>query len=427
MGQVQQQLGNKAEAEQAFKKVIGCHPPYELEFNARIAQTEVTAAANAKGMISRLRRMASNDNNKDYLDQVYYAIGNIYLAQRDTTEAIAAYEKGNAKATRNGIEKGVLLLRLGDLYWQQEKYNDAQRCYGEAIGLLDKDRDDYKELSNRSKVLDELVPHTDAIHLQDSLLHLATLPEAELNKAIDRVINELKKKEKEAQRAMEEAEAEQMQRQNQAVGNQNRINTPARPTTPSAGNGQWYFYNPISVNQGKATFQQQWGKRENADNWQRSNQTVVNLLGEGSEGTEDKEGAEASETTDNQETADKTETQAPADTLANDPHNREYYLAQIPFSEEQKAASHAIIQEALFHSGIIFKDKLDNLRLSEKQLLRLTANYPQFEHLDEVWYHLFLLYSRQGRDNLASNCLSHLKAEHPESEWTTPAQRPLLC
>jgi len=419
MGQVQQQLGNKAEAEQAFKKVIGCHPPYELEFNARIAQTEVTAAANAKGMISRLRRMASNDNNKDYLDQVYYAIGNIYLAQRDTTEAIAAYEKGNAKATRNGIEKGVLLLRLGDLYWQQEKYNDAQRCYGEAIGLLDKDRDDYKELSNRSKVLDELVPHTDAIHLQDSLLHLATLPEAELNKAIDRVINELKKREKEAQRAMEEAEAEQMQRQNQAVGNQNRINTPARPTTPSAGNGQWYFYNPISVNQGKATFQQQWGKRENADNWQRSNQTVVNLLREGSEGTEDKEGAEASETTDNQETADKTETQAPADTLANDPHNREYYLAQIPFSEEQKAASHAIIQEALFHSGIIFKDKLDNLRLSEKQLLRLTANYPQFEHLDEVWYHLFLLYSRQGHDNLASNCLSHLKAEHPESEWTT--------
>ena len=419
MGQVQQQLGNKAEAEQAFKKVIGCHPPYEREFNARIAQTEVTAAANAKGMISRLRRMASNDNNKDYLDQVYYAIGNIYLAQRDTTEAIAAYEKGNAKATRNGIEKGVLLLRLGDLYWQQEKYNDAQRCYGEAIGLLDKDRDDYKELSNRSKVLDELVPHTDAIHLQDSLLHLATLPEAELNKAIDRVINELKKREKEAQRAMEEAEAEQMQRQNQAVGNQNRINTPARPTTPSAGNGQWYFYNPISVNQGKATFQQQWGKRENADNWQRSNQTVVNLLREGSEGTEDKEGAEASETTDNQETADKTETQAPADTLANDPHNREYYLAQIPFSEEQKAASHAIIQEALFHSGIIFKDKLDNLRLSEKQLLRLTANYPQFEHLDEVWYHLFLLYSRQGRDNLASNCLSHLKAEHPESEWTT--------
>ena len=71
---------------------------------------------------------------------MYYAIGNIYLAQGDTLQAIGAYEKGNLKSTRNGIEKGVLLLTLGNLYWEQEKFADAQRCYGEAIGLLDKDR-----------------------------------------------------------------------------------------------------------------------------------------------------------------------------------------------------------------------------------------------------------------------------------------------
>ena len=50
-----------------------------------------------------------------------------------------------------------------------EKFGDARRCYGEAIGLLDQDRSDYDELSARSKVLDELVPHTDAIHLQGNL------------------------------------------------------------------------------------------------------------------------------------------------------------------------------------------------------------------------------------------------------------------
>lgn len=64
-------------------------------------------------MIGKLRRMARSDNNKEYLDQVYYAIGNIYLTQGDTAAAIAAYEKGRAGSTRNGIEKGVLLLRLG--------------------------------------------------------------------------------------------------------------------------------------------------------------------------------------------------------------------------------------------------------------------------------------------------------------------------
>ena len=437
MGQIQRQLGNRAEAERAFKKVVGCHPPYILEFNARIAQTEVVAAENAKGMISRLKRMARNDNNKDYLDQVYYAMGNIYIAQKDTVKAIAAYEKGNEKATRSGIEKGVLLLTLGNLYWEMEKYNDAQRCYGEAIGLLDKDRDDYEELSNRSKVLDELVPYTDAIHLQDSLLELSMMPEEEQLKVIDRIIDELKKKEKEELRRQQELEAEQIQQQNAAKGdNMQRPNAPTAPTVPQQGNGQWYFYNPMSVNQGKTTFQRQWGKRENADDWQRVNKTVVNLNPEEPATTDPSNPSNPSlpsaPSLPTDSLAALTDSLGvlsdsiaalpvdtiPEDTLANDPHNREYYLAQIPTTDEMKAACHDIIKDGLLHSGIIFKDKLENLRLSEKQFLRLTGDYPDFEHLDEAWYHLFLLYSRQGRADLADSCLSHLKTDYPESEWT---------
>ena len=437
MGQIQRQLGNRAEAERAFKKVVGCHPPYILEFNARIAQTEVVAAENAKGMISRLKRMARNDNNKDYLDQVYYAMGNIYIAQKDTVKAIAAYEKGNEKATRSGIEKGVLLLTLGNLYWEMEKYNDAQRCYGEAIGLLDKDRDDYEELSNRSKVLDELVPYTDAIHLQDSLLELSMMPEEEQLKVIDRIIDELKKKEKEELRRQQELEAEQIQQQNAATGdNMQRPNAPTAPTPPQQGNGQWYFYNPMSVNQGKTTFQRQWGKRENADDWQRVNKTVVNLNPEEPATTDPSNPSNPSLPSDPSLPTDSLAALTdslgvlsdsiaalpvdtiPEDTLANDPHNREYYLAQIPTTDEMKAACHDIIKDGLLHSGIIFKDKLENLRLSEKQFLRLTGDYPDFEHLDEAWYHMFLLYSRQGRADLADSCLTHLQTDHPESEWT---------
>ena len=196
MGQLEALQGHRQQAYDAYKHVIRLSPPYELEFNARISQSEVMATYDAKSTIKKLRRMAASDNNKDYLDQVYYAIGNVYLAQRDTMNAIAAYEKGNKKATRSGTEKGVLLLQLGNIYWQQEKYGDARRCYGEAIGLLDRDRPGYKELAERSKVLDELVPYTDAIHLQDSLQVLANMSEDERNKAIDRVIQELIRKEK---------------------------------------------------------------------------------------------------------------------------------------------------------------------------------------------------------------------------------------
>ena len=419
LGQIETQLGHRDEAYKAYRKVVGCNPPYELEFNARIAQTEVMAAGNGRQMISRLRRMAASDNNAEYLDQVYYAIGNIYLMQKDTLQAIAAYEKGNEKSVRNGIEKGVLLLSLGNLYWQKERFHDAQRCYGEAIGLLDKERPDYEELSYRSKVLDELVPYTDAIHLQDSLLELSVMPEKERLKAIDRVIDVLKKKEKEERDAQRMAEVEEMQQQQQSQGFQGGDSQPVTPTTPVAqqGNGQWYFYNPMAVNQGKTAFQRQWGKRENKDNWQRINQTVVSLGAEG-------ENQEVSDSL-NQEETDSLENLERSDSLeqkellpSEDPHKREYYLAQIPFTDDQKAACHDIIKDGLFHAGIIFKDKLDNLSLCEKHLKRLTDNYTDYDHLDEAWYHLFLLYSRQGRSMEANACLTRLKSNHPESEWT---------
>ena len=416
MGQIQNQLGNKDEAYKAYRKVVACNPPYELEFNARIAQTEVMADRNGKQMISKLKRMAVNDNNAEYLDQVYYAIGNIYMLQKDTAQAIAAYEKGNQKSVRNGIEKGVLLLTLGNIYWQMEKFNDAQRCYGEAIGLLDKDRKDYDELAYRSKVLDELVPFTDAIHLQDSLLELSTMPEEERLKAIDRVIDALKKKEKEERDARLLAEAEQMEQEQQRTGNQLSPGNQAAPTITQRGNGEWYFYNPMAVNQGKIAFQRQWGKRENKDNWQRINQTVVAMSEQQEE--EAPEGTENQEANDSIDIATPKE-DTPQDSLSADPHEREYYLAQIPFTDEQKAVCHDIIKDGLFHAGVIFKDKLDNLTLSEKHLVRLTDNYTDYEYLDEALYHLYLLYARQDRMDKANACLNRMKRDFPESEWTT--------
>ena len=78
LGQVLASLGRNEEAYKAFQRVIRTNPPYELEFNARIAQTEVTAKGQTKKMISKLKQMAASDNNKEYLDQVYYAMGNIH-------------------------------------------------------------------------------------------------------------------------------------------------------------------------------------------------------------------------------------------------------------------------------------------------------------------------------------------------------------
>ena len=419
MGQLQASIGNKKEAYKAFRHVIRLNPPYELSFNARIAMTEVMAKDNAGKMISRLKRMAASDNNKEYQDQIYYAIGNIHLSRKDTLQAITAYEKGNQKSTRNGIEKGVLLLHLGDLYWTKEKFSDARRCYGEAIGLLDKDRKDYQQLANRSKVLDELVPYTDAVQLQDSLQQLARMNEKERNAAIDRVIDALKKKEKEERNRKAEEEAESTLRQdggNFANNNFASSNSPQKNNENSANtpaNGQWYFYSPLTVSQGKAQFQKLWGKRDNVDNWQRINKTVV-ANAAGAEEMTDEQRDSLAQAAEQEELLKQT-----SDSAVNDPHRREYYLAQIPFTPEQLAESNKLLEDGLYHAGVIFKDKLDNLPLSRKSLLRLVNNHPDYEHLDDAYYHLYLLYSRERKPEMAQTYLQKLKAEYPESQWTT--------
>ena len=421
MGQLQASIGNKKEAYKAFRHVIRQNPPYELVFNARIAMTEVMAKDNAGKMISRLKRMAASDNNKEYQDQIYYAIGNIHLSRKDTLQAITAYEKGNQKSTRNGIEKGVLLLHLGDLYWAKEKFSDARRCYGEAIGLLDKDRKDYQQLSNRSKVLDELVPYTDAVQLQDSLQQLAKMSEKERNAAIDRVIDALKKKEKEERNRKAEEEAESTLRQdgggnfannsNFANNNSPQKNNENSANTPA--NGQWYFYSPLTVSQGKAQFQKLWGKRDNVDNWQRINKTVV-ANAAGAEEMTDEQRDSLAQAAEQEELLKQT-----SDSAVNDPHRREYYLAQIPFTPEQLAESNKLLEDGLYHAGVIFKDKLDNLPQSRRSLLRLVNNHPDYEHLDDAYYHLYLLYSRERKPEMAQTYLQKLKAEYPESQWTT--------
>src|SRR3712207_596260 len=69
MGQLLTRLGHRSEAYEAYRKVVSMNPPYELEFNARIAMTEVIAGGQQRQMIARLGHMAASDKNKDYLDR----------------------------------------------------------------------------------------------------------------------------------------------------------------------------------------------------------------------------------------------------------------------------------------------------------------------------------------------------------------------
>lgn len=427
LGQLYQETGNKEEAYKALKRVIRANPPYELAFNAQILQSEVMAAGNHNKMIKKLQRMARNKKNTDYQDQIYYAIGNIYLANNDTTRCIGAYEEGVKKSTQNGIAKAMVLLRLGELYWEKENYIDAQRCYAELVGILNKEHEAYKEAERRSAILTELEPHLSTIKLQDSLQWLAKLPEKERNEAIDRVIEELKRKEKEE--ARKEMENQMTQNMNQ---NRNSGKTPVQPAGnrgANAGNrgqtGTWYFYNPSVVAQGKRQFARIWGQRPLEDNWRRINK-ADDKKDDFEDYNYDENDSIQGMMSDSIAMSDSLAAaqQKIADSLANDPHQREYYLQQIPFTEEQMEESNIILKEALYQAGILEMERLENFIRSKKTLLRLLKNFTDIGEKDNVYYHLFLIYGRLNDEENAMLYRQKLIEEFPDSKYAIMLANP---
>ena len=417
LGQVQQLLGRNGDAYRSFSKCIAQSPPYQLAFNARILRTEVMGEGRGKSQLQQLRRMARSEKNKEYLDQVYYAIGNVYLAQADTASAINAYETGRQKATRNGVEKGVLLLRLGQIYWDQRRFDKAQGCYSEAINLIDRSRSDYNEMMRRSKILDKLVPYTSAVFLQDSLQSLADMSEEDRNAAIDRVIEALVKKEKEEARARKDSAAN-ARASEMGLTDEGPEDVTAR-RRPGANQGQsqtWYFYDPMLVAQGKEDFRKRWGSRKNEDNWRRANKTVIQMSEDEGYDYEAEDSLQAL-----QDSLAMAEGAAESDSVLsedNDPHKRAYYLKQIPFTTDQREASNLIIMDGLYNAGIIEKDELEDFPLAEETFLRLTRQYPTYENRADALYQLFLLYSRWGRTADADRCRDLMAEEFPDSSMT---------
>lgn len=388
LGQLYQDAGNNDLAYEAYKRA-GSHSgsTYRTKFNARIRQSAVYQGNNINGEIRSLKSMARYDRNKEYLDQIYYAIGNIYLSRRDTANAVTNYVEAAKKSTRNGIDKAISQITLGGIYFAQHKYDLAQPCYAEAIPQLSEDYPNYKLLKRRSDVLDELSVYAQNVTLQDSLLRLAKLSPDEQKAVIKKIIDALKKKEKEE---AENAKREEYLAQQAAKGSSIKSNNQPATYTINSDNS-WYFYNTATKNAGKTAFQQLWGNRKLEDDWRRRNKNTFSL------GDDTQDTAQAADTT----ATDSTKTDKVALKHADDPHYEEYYLKQIPKADEEILTANNVIQEGLYNMGIILKDKLEDYNSAAYQFNELLDRYPDNVYRLDTYYNMYLMYMRIGEPSTA--------------------------
>ena len=355
LGQLYELDNNRNEALHAYKSVVRMAPPNEMDFNARIRMAEL----GGKSSLRQLRTMTKQAKYKDRLDQIYGAMGNIYLAERDTTKALEMYEKAIAEATQPGTAKAAVLMRAGDLYFKRRAYVKAQPCYREAVTILTSEHNDYARLQKRSEVLDELIVSYNQAQLQDSLQRLSHMTEEEQRAIVDKIIADLREAEKQdsirqAQEARELARGDSGPRS---------VNT-ANMLGGGGDRGEWYFYNPQLIKQGKQEWNKRWGMRPLEDNWRRQNKQVT---------IPDDEMEELENESDSTMLAsDSTSVRPKQET---DIHKPEYYLQQIPRTEQDYAISDSLWREAMVELYYIYRDKLDDEEQAQETLRALDERF----------------------------------------------------
>lgn len=424
MGQLYAENGEMKAAYKSFGKTISLSPPYELEFNARIRQTETATDENHKKILRKLKWMSRSPKNKEYQSQIYYAIGNIYLSQKDTAEAIKAYETGVAEGATSGYGTAMLHLSLAELYWTKEKFSKSHENYAKALPLLEKDADEYEKVKFRNDALADIIQYTDIVEKQDELLYWATLPKDKLYPIIDQLIEEEKRKEelrKKEEKKLKREEEGDTPPENEMVD----ISVP-----DNTEKAQWYFYNKQLVSQGLRAFKQKWGERPLKDYWRFSHE--ISSLMNSDDMLSDSTGLYAEQSDSLLAVNDSISLdegieepmEEVVDTLSTDPTTREFYIQQIPDTDEKKEAARNALVEALFESGIRFKDDVNDKDLTISYLERIANGHPDFERMAETYYQLFIASSRWNEPEKAQHYKELLIQEYPDSSFTMKIQDP---
>jgi len=386
MAQLQENDKNYADAIDNYKKSLKGRPPYDMQFAAQIGIGRIGVnekSISAAEVRKILNKLAKDEKNKDFLDQVYYYLAKVCLSENDKQCAIDNLKKSVSASTNNNKQKAISHLTLADLYFEDEEYRDAQENYAAAVALLDDKYPGFKEYKYRSEILSELVKQLDIIYEQDSLLRIASLPEKERNKFIDDILFKKEQAEKAEKEKTEQLEAMPAEK-------------PKQSETADAGGSKadWYFYNPMLKSNGYNDFVKMWGaKRKLEDNWRRSNKSAALF--------------------DNVATTEAdTVVEAVSYSAA-----REAILNKFPITNEAREKSEAMLLTALYEAATIYKAKLNN---NEKAILsfeELLVRFPVNKYQAQVYYNLYLLYKDDGNIAKSDYYKNLLLDKFPDSQY----------
>jgi tetratricopeptide (TPR) repeat protein len=405
LAQLYQQMNRSSDALTQYEAVIQSRAPYELEFHARInkALSFSRTGGGSDQIQKELFKMLKDEKNKEYVDQIYYALGDIAWEEQRREDAISYYEKSIEANTTNAKQRAKAFLRLADLYFDERRYSEAQLYYDSTLTRIDDTHDRFTEIKARAESLTELVGHLTSIELYDSLSVICALSPEELEKKVSAMANQLAD-------AMEQQRIED-----------ERIAEEARLAAEESGiSGTFWCYNEELRESGRNTFAEEWGDRPLKDYW-RLQSRLAQSFGPGEEVVASTE-----------ETADSTA--APEDKYKTP--SAEELKSSLPCANESEMGNiKKAAAEGYYNAGVVYKEKLDDDDNAISTWEELLANMDESSYHPTTYYQLFRTWlAKEGTKGYVKNpfcesCNSkywgdEIKTRYPNSDWAMLVDNP---
>ncbi|MFZ1269818.1 MAG: tetratricopeptide repeat protein [Bacteroidales bacterium] len=389
LAQVCRAAGDNDLSTHYFSKVMKMNPPYDLEFNAGINLAGVTdiSHGDVDDLFKSLRKMLRDSRNKDYLDQIYFALGELEQRRGNIDEALKLWSQAAASSTVNTRQKARSYLAIAGHLYQKPDYLKSWYYYDSASYLIDNRFPNYEMISRRTSDLGEYAGFHTVVITEDSLRRVAAMSTAERDALIAGMIRKVE----EELTSGRTGDGRDRYNMGQYYENEQRYRGAI------SAEGGWYFYNQAALTFGRTEFRRRWGDRRLEDNWRRANKTRSAFA----PGT----------IQDAENNGEKTDSAGVAPE-----RTKEYYLRNLPLTDSLLKVSVTRSAEALLGEGKILASRLNDTLSAATSLEEAARTGTDDDIRAEALYELYRLLSKSDPSR-AERRRAELLSSYPDSEY----------
>jgi tetratricopeptide (TPR) repeat protein len=403
-GQLYNELGKKDSANFAFEKVI--------ELNRKTSRIYMISAhiekiknfdyekGNKFELLELITELEENRENRPFLDKIYHQKGAYFLNNASDSLAVTYFNKSLRTNSQDKILKAKNYEILGDMNFDKSMYQEAGNYYDSTMTNLVLNSKPYRVIKRKRDNLEDVIYYEAIAKVNDSVLSLVNLPEADRIAYFETFIEKLKIKAKEEKEKAEAAERNStgLITANNTIGG----NIPMRGGTPNQV-AMFYFYNPTTVAYGKNEFVKIWGDRVLEDDWRWSNRTRTST---------------ANSILNSDVLA------AASDDEMLDP---QFYISKIPTETKEIDSISKERNYAYYQLGLIYKEKFKEYELAKSKLQNLLKSNPEERLILPSKYNLYKIYELLGENDEASIAKTDIISNYPESRYATILNNPELA